>query len=144
MTIAVESSAVAGTPLPRLAELQIAADGPQGAVELLQVAVGPSLAATGKRLHRFTETDLPWQRLTDGSYRILVFSARDHAAIGAGRWLTMRFAIPESAADRDDVAFSIVRRPGLVAPEAADLALQDTRYESALRVPVGTREVTGE
>ena len=129
VTLAVESSAVAGAPLPRIAELAVAADRP---VELLQVAVGPSLASAGKRLHRFTDTDLPFRRDPDGSFRLLVFSARGHAAVPPGRWLTLRFAV--AAEDTAHVDFSLVRRPDTLAPAAADVALQATRYDKPLRV----------
>lgn len=130
VSLTVESSAVAGVPLPRLAELVIAADRP---VELVQVALGPALAGARKRLYRFTETDLPWQRQPDGSYRLLVYSGAEHASVPPGRWLSLRFSLGDAAAG--DVAFSLVRRPEVLAPAAADAALQVSRYDTPLVVP---------
>ena len=130
VTLTLDSSAVAGIPLARLAELLIVADRP---VELVQVAVGPALASARKRLHRFTDTDLPWQRTADGAFRLLVLSGGVHAEVPPGRWLSLRFAVPEAA---DEVTFHLVRRPDVLAPVPADLALQATRYDAPLRVPV--------
>ena len=131
VSVSLESSAVANVPLPRLADLTITADRP---VRLERIAIGPALAAAAKRLHRFTDTDLPWQRRADGSYRLLVYSGRTHAPVAPGRWLTLRFAVE---GDASDVRFSLVRRPDAVAPAAADQALQASRYDKPLLVPVG-------
>jgi len=125
---------VAGVELPRLAELHVAADRP---VRLVQVALGPSLASARKRLHRFTDTDLPWQRLADGSYRLLVFSGSQHGSVPPGRWLSLRFAPAAAGQAAQDVVFRLVRRPEVLAPAAADLALQETRYDAPLLVSVG-------
>ncbi len=130
VTVTVESSAVAGAPLPRLAELVISADRP---VELQQVVVGPALAAARKRLHRFTDTDLPWQVTAEGHVRLMVFSGATHDDVPPGRWLSLRFAVPGGG---DQVTFRLVRRPDLLAPAAADGPLQASRYDSPLRIPV--------
>lgn len=135
VTLTVESSALAGSPLPRLAELRVGADRP---VEVVQVAIGPALAAARKWLYRFTETDLPWQRLPDGSIRLLVYSGSEHTPVEPGRWLTLRVAVPDAAEAPGEARFWLIRRPQVLAPTEADAALQRTRYDTPLVVPVGS------
>jgi len=132
VSLTVESSAVAGAPLPRLAELHIAANHP---VEVVRVALGPALAAARKRLYRFTDTDLPWQRLPDGSIRLLVYSGSKHTPVAPGRWLTLRVALPDPPDGAFDTTFRLVRRPEVLAPAAADAALQRSAYDTPLVVP---------
>ena len=107
----------------------MAADPP---AELLRVALGPALGAAHKRLFRFTETDLPFTRLADGSHRLLVLSGSQHASVPPGLWLTLRYALPGGAGD---TSFQLVRRAEALAPAAADQALQDSRYDTPLVIP---------
>ncbi|MBM4321587.1 MAG: hypothetical protein FJ125_17000 [Deltaproteobacteria bacterium] len=135
LTVSLWSSQVAGVPLPKLAELVIAADRP---VQLQQVALGASLAAARKRLHRFTTSERPWQQLTDGSFRLLVYSGTQHLDIPPGRWLSLRFARTGGDATAGPVSFRLMRNPGGLAPAAADQALQETRYHTPLLFPAAT------
>ena len=134
VTLAVESSAVDGAPLPRLAELVIKAD---RAVTLQDVAVGPALARSKKRLHRFTHTNLNFETVDDRSHRILVFSGTEHLDVPAGRWLTLRYVVTGDAQPGDRAAFQLVRERQVLAPGGAAAALLATPFDAPVSVPLG-------
>ncbi len=130
-TIALESTATG--PDPRLADVRVAVDPP---MELQTIEPGPPLQAAGKRLYRFTETNLPYFQLADGSFQLLVFSQDKALSIDPGRWLTMTFARPPGAHGPayKTVRFHLVHRAQTLAPIASDDALQTGAWDAPLAI----------
>lgn len=130
VTLAVEVKSEAGKE-PRLADLRIAADQP---VTLERVQATDVLGDAQKVLHRYVGTNLPFEQLADGTFRLVVESADvAHKPIGSGRWLTLRFRTTQKSA-RSDVRFRLVRREQTFAPLAADGPLQASAYDTPLTI----------
>ncbi|MEW5847243.1 MAG: hypothetical protein AB2A00_00465 [Myxococcota bacterium] len=133
VTVALESMASgSGDVLARVADLRFSG-GP--GLRLTAAQLGPALREARKELHRFARTNLPFEQLEDGTWRILVRPRTINPDVPPGRWLTMTWE-RTGPADGAPVTVSLVRRPQLLAPAAADSALQATPYDRPLTISV--------
>jgi hypothetical protein len=103
---------------------------------LERVELGAPLQEAGKRLHRFTDTNLPFRQLEDGSHQLLVLTLGQTRPISPGRLLRLHFARPLGASGGEwrEVTFRFVRRSETLAPRAADAALQAGPWDADLVV----------
>ena len=125
--LAIDYNPVEGEPRPRLADLRIAVEGD---AELTSVEAGPGLVQAGKDLYLDPQTQKPFKRRPDGSYQLMAYSVGSTSTFLPGRLATLRFAHSESA----PLAFTLVRRAQVFAPQAADAALQTSAYDDQVVV----------
>jgi len=130
VTLALEGSNLAGGTLARMADVRIASS---PAMELVAVRKEVLLQDAAKELARFVETDSEFQKLADGSWRVVLLSGPRNADLQPGRWLTLTF-VPGENFPAGPVVFSLARQADVMAPAAADQLLQVSAYDAPLTV----------
>ncbi|MBI5497401.1 MAG: hypothetical protein HY904_20470 [Deltaproteobacteria bacterium] len=131
VTLALEGNNLANGTLARMADVRIAVS---PAMELVSVRQEPLLRDANKELARFVETDRQFQKLPDGSWRVLLLSGPRNVDLQPGRWLTLTFAAGAQP-PVGPVSFSLVRQADVMAPAAADQLLQVSAYDTPLTIP---------
>jgi hypothetical protein len=127
VTFGLDYEPEAGNPAPRMADVRLQADRP---VTLLSVEGGAALEASRKELYQDPLTGNSWKDREDGTFQILVYSPGSVATLSAGRLATFTFAVDETG----PVAFSIVPKSEIFAPQAADQALQSRSFDAPVVV----------
>lgn len=133
VTLAIESVGAPGVPAPSLADLRFASDPP---MLLERVHLGAPLQEAGKRLHRFTDTNLPFRPLGDGVFQLLVLALGRTEPITPGRLLLLNLTRPPGAQGPEwrQVSFRFLKRDETLAPRDADRALRNGPFDAALVV----------
>jgi hypothetical protein len=134
VTVALDFSPPVGSPLPAMADLRFALSGP---AELVEVALGESLIAAEKGFFNDPETGRPYRLLGDGTLQLLVMSTANTRPISGGRWLFLTFRLMPRAPDAAGyvpLTLSLVERPEILAPAAADAVLWGGAYGTPIVV----------
>ena len=126
VTVALHFTPPAGAPLPVLADLRFLLAGGH----LVRAGLARSLMDADKQLLGDPETGLPFRRLSDGTWQVVIASGSGAEALGAGTWLALQVA-PEG---RGPVVVALAPRAEQLAPVEADAALYGQTLDGAVVV----------
>lgn len=115
VSVAVEWNGPVDGVLPRIADIRVEAT---EELELERVQIHEPLVDGRKLLHRFTGTNQPFRRLSDGSLQVLVFPGPRNDVVRPGRWLTLHFKNPSRV--EGPLSFRLVPHEQMLAPSGAD------------------------
>jgi len=131
--VAVEWNGSTAGPFARVADLRIL---PDPGLEVERVQLHEPVIDAKKLIHRFTETNLPWRRLEDGSIQLLLLPGPHNDEIRPGRWLTVYFTNPTNKAG--PLHFRLVTDQSSLAPvEAHTLASDGSAAQPLVVRPEG-------
>lgn len=118
--------------LPVLADLRFQVSGP---ARLTRIGMAPSLMNAGKTLVADPDSGLPYRRLGDGTWQLMITPGAS-SPIEPGPWLFLRYELDPP--DRPEAAvpfvIALVPREETFAPQAADAALWGTALGKPLVV----------
>ena len=116
VTLALRFKPSEGVALPVMADIQLKVKGP---ASIERVGLGQALLDSGKTPLTHPHTGASYQRLDGETYRFVLLSTQNINTINGGHWLSLRFAIGDTAQD-GPATFALVPHSQILAPMAAN------------------------
>jgi hypothetical protein len=129
ITLALNFKPSDGISLPVMADVQLKVGGP---VTMDRIGLGQALLDAGKEPLTHPHTGASYQRTDAQTYRFILLSTQNTSEIGGGHWMSLRFAIGDTASE-GPATFELVPHDQILAPITAN-ALDYSEIENQIVV----------